>query len=103
MKQYAVHVDREIFVVKFFSWSSQKTKNLTREINSTTYPQCEQKHGEFSSRKRQVRFLQHGFQGSRIKKEAKLYDTVIPSSVRIKVSDGHSIDIEATAASQISR
>ena len=60
-------VDREIFVVKFFFVVVTKNENLTREINSIMHPQREQQHGEFSSTKRQVRFLQHGFQGSRIK------------------------------------
>ena len=48
---YRITVDWEIFVVKIFSWSSQ---NLIREINSTTHPQYEQKHGEFSTRKSMV-------------------------------------------------
>ena len=67
-----------------------ENENLTREINSTTNLQRQTE----TSRIRQVRLSwQHGFQGSRIKKRAS---TVNPSSVRIKVPDNRSIDIDAS-------
>ena len=48
-----------------------KNENLTPEINSAIHPQREQKHGEFSSRKRQIRFFAARFARKPDKKVSK--------------------------------